>query len=106
MASMLPEGLTSRWLSGEEVSGDSWRAVSIGSGLGCLSSEVSGKIIGMEKDLACGDPAERLGSGITRVMRSLVPFLTFFFLCLALGALVEDLFRSSAFSGVFFCPPL
>lgn len=74
MASMSPE----EWLSGEAVSGVSWRAVSIGSGVWLLSTEVSGKIIGMERDLAWGDPGEQLGSGMTTVMRSLVPFLTYF----------------------------
>lgn len=60
-ASMLPDGLTSRGPRGEAVSGVSWRAVSIGSGLGLLSSDVRGKIIGMERDLAWGKPAERPG---------------------------------------------
>lgn len=63
-ASVLPEGLTSRWLSCEAVSGVSWRAngmgaVSIASGLGILSSEVRGRTIGMDRGLAWGSPAER-----------------------------------------------
>lgn len=67
-ASMLPEGLTSRWLSCEAVSEVSWRssgmgAVSIASGLGLLSSEVRGKIIGMDRGLALGNFSERRGRG-------------------------------------------
>lgn len=78
MASMLPEGLMSHSLSGEAASAVSWWAVSIGSGLGLLSSEVSGKIIGMVWDLARGSPAQWLGWGMTWVIPSLFPFFTYF----------------------------
>lgn len=74
-ASASPEGLASRWPS---VSGACWRAVSIGSGPGLLSAEVSGKMIGMERDLALGDQAEWPGSGVTAAMRTLDPFFTYF----------------------------
>lgn len=60
--SILPERLTSRWLTCEPVSEvGGTGVVSIASGLGLLRSEVRGKTIGMENGLACGNPVERLG---------------------------------------------
>lgn len=55
--SVLPERLKST--CGEavlEVSGSGRRDVSVTSGLELVSSEVSGKTIGMEKNLVLGDP--------------------------------------------------